>query len=102
MPPASAGPSEPGPAILAGFWVGLAFQAKEIEAWMVLPALGLAYLLSGPGPVLRRAGQLAVAGCGRRAGLGVLDDRRVAGARRGPALCRRQPRQLRLRAGLRL
>ena len=48
--------------ILAGFWVGLAFQAKEIEAWMVLPALGLAYLLSGPGPVLRRAGQLAVAG----------------------------------------
>jgi 4-amino-4-deoxy-L-arabinose transferase-like glycosyltransferase len=47
--------------ILAGLWVGLAFQAKEIEAWMVLPALGLAYLLSGPGPVLRRAGQLAVA-----------------------------------------
>ena len=44
------------------FWVGLAFQAKEIEAWMVLPALGLAYLLSGPGPVLRRAGRLAVAG----------------------------------------
>ena len=41
--------------ILAGFWVGLAFQAKEIEAWMVLPALGLAYLLSGPGPVVERA-----------------------------------------------
>ncbi len=48
--------------VLAGFWVGLAFQAKEIEAWMVLPALGLAYLLSGPGSVSRRAGQLAVAG----------------------------------------
>ena len=48
--------------ILAGLWVGLAFQAKEIEAWMVLPALGLAYLLSGPGSVLRRAGQLAAAG----------------------------------------
>ena len=48
--------------ILAGVWVGLAFQAKEIEAWMVLPALGLAYLLSGPGPVWRRAGQVAVAG----------------------------------------
>ncbi len=48
--------------ILAGVWVGLAFQAKEIEAWMVLPALGLAHLLSGSGPVLRRAGQLAVAG----------------------------------------
>ena len=24
--------------ILAGVWVGLAFQAKMIEAWMVLPA----------------------------------------------------------------
>jgi 4-amino-4-deoxy-L-arabinose transferase-like glycosyltransferase len=48
--------------ILAGVWVGLAFQAKEIEAWMVLPALGLAYLLSGPGSVVRRAAQLAVAG----------------------------------------
>jgi|HubBroStandDraft_5_1064220.scaffolds.fasta_scaffold08312_2 4-amino-4-deoxy-L-arabinose transferase-like glycosyltransferase len=47
--------------ILAGVWVGLAFQAKEIEAWMALPALGLAYLLSGPGRAWRRAGQLAVA-----------------------------------------
>ena len=28
---------------------------------MALPALGLAYLLAGPGPALRRAGQLAVA-----------------------------------------
>jgi 4-amino-4-deoxy-L-arabinose transferase-like glycosyltransferase len=48
--------------MLAGLWVGLAFQAKEVEAWMVLPALGLAYLLSGPSSTLRRAGQLAVAG----------------------------------------
>jgi 4-amino-4-deoxy-L-arabinose transferase-like glycosyltransferase len=56
----------PGPAtgrlLLAGLWVGLAFQAKEIEAWMVLPALGLACLLAAPGPAVRRAGQLAVAG----------------------------------------
>ena len=51
-----------GQLVLAGFWVGLAFQAKEIEAWMVLPALGLAYLLSAPGSVWRRAGLLAVAG----------------------------------------
>jgi 4-amino-4-deoxy-L-arabinose transferase-like glycosyltransferase len=48
--------------ILAGVWVGLAFQAKEIEAWMVLPALGLVYLLSGSGSVPRRAVQLAAAG----------------------------------------
>jgi 4-amino-4-deoxy-L-arabinose transferase-like glycosyltransferase len=46
--------------ILAGVWVGLAFQAKEIEAWMVLPALGLAYLVSAPGTLGRRAGRLAV------------------------------------------
>jgi 4-amino-4-deoxy-L-arabinose transferase-like glycosyltransferase len=51
----------PGQLILAGVWVGLAFQAKEIEAWMVLPALGLAYLLAGPGPAVRRAGQLGAA-----------------------------------------
>jgi 4-amino-4-deoxy-L-arabinose transferase-like glycosyltransferase len=50
-----------GQLILAGVWVGLAFQAKELEAWMVLPALGLAYLLCGPGSPVRRAGQLAVA-----------------------------------------
>ena len=42
--------------------MGLAFQAKEIEAWMMLPALGLAYLLSGPGSAVRRTAQLAVAG----------------------------------------
>ena len=58
---AIAGPRTAGPLILAGVWVGLAFQAKEIEAWMALPALGLAYLLSGPGLAMRRAGQLAVA-----------------------------------------
>ena len=48
--------------VLAGVWVGLAFQAKMIEAWMVLPAMGLAYLLAGPGPAARRAGQLVIAG----------------------------------------
>ena len=48
--------------IVAGICVGLAFQAKMIEAWMVLPALGLAYLISGPGTTRRRVRQLAVAG----------------------------------------
>jgi 4-amino-4-deoxy-L-arabinose transferase-like glycosyltransferase len=47
--------------ILAAAWVGLAFQAKMIEAWLLLPALGLAYLVAAPGPVLRRLRQLAVA-----------------------------------------
>jgi 4-amino-4-deoxy-L-arabinose transferase-like glycosyltransferase len=53
--------------ILAGFWVGLAFQAKMIEAWLLLPVFGLAYLLDGRGPnergsIGRRVGQLAAGG----------------------------------------
>jgi 4-amino-4-deoxy-L-arabinose transferase-like glycosyltransferase len=48
--------------ILAAVWVGLAFQAKMIEAWLVLPAFGLAYLVSAPGSAGRRVRQLAVAG----------------------------------------
>jgi len=48
--------------VLAGVWVGLAFQAKMIEAWLVLPALGVAYLVSAPGSAGRRVRQLAVAG----------------------------------------
>ena len=48
--------------VLAAFWVGLAFQAKMIEAWLVLPALGLAFLLDGPGPLARRVRQVVVAG----------------------------------------
>src|SRR6185312_12679282 len=34
--------------LLAGVWVGLAFQAKMIQAWLVLPALAAAYLLAAP------------------------------------------------------
>jgi 4-amino-4-deoxy-L-arabinose transferase-like glycosyltransferase len=48
--------------ILAAFWVGLAFQAGMDMAWLVLPALGLAFLLDGPGPLARRLRQLVVAG----------------------------------------
>jgi 4-amino-4-deoxy-L-arabinose transferase-like glycosyltransferase len=45
--------------VLAALWVGLAFQAKMIEAWMVLPAFAIAYLVDGPAPRVRR---LLVAG----------------------------------------
>ena len=48
--------------ILAGIFVGLAFQAKMIEAWLVLPALALAYLLAGPGGRGRRLGRLGATG----------------------------------------
>ena len=52
--------------LLAALWVGLAFQAKMIQAWVVLPALGLAYLITGAPRLRRRLSQLGVAGllCG--------------------------------------
>ena len=46
----------------AGVWVGLGFQAKMLQAWIILPALGLGYLLAAPGGLIRRLGQLGVAG----------------------------------------
>lgn len=48
--------------ILAGVWVGLAFQAKMIEAWLLLPAFGVAYLLAAPGSVARRVRHVMLAG----------------------------------------
>ncbi|MEU6662999.1 glycosyltransferase family 39 protein [Streptomyces sp. NPDC046821] len=50
------------PLVLAGVWVGLAFQAKMLEAWAVLPALGVLYLVAAPTTLRRRVGHLAVAG----------------------------------------
>jgi 4-amino-4-deoxy-L-arabinose transferase-like glycosyltransferase len=46
----------------AGVWVGLGFQAKMLQAWIVLPTLGIGYLLAAPGGLIRRLGQLGVAG----------------------------------------
>ena len=49
--------------LLAGVWVGLAFQAKMIQAWLVLPALAAAYLLASPAARLRtRCAHVALAG----------------------------------------
>jgi 4-amino-4-deoxy-L-arabinose transferase-like glycosyltransferase len=48
--------------LLAGFWVGLAFQAKMLEAWAVLPVFAGVYLLAAPVPLRRRLGRLALAG----------------------------------------
>ena len=48
--------------IMAGAWVGLAFQAKMLQAWLVLPVLLLTYVLAAPSPVLaRRLGHAALA-----------------------------------------
>ncbi len=47
--------------MMAGVWVGLAFQTKMLQAWLVLPALYLAYLVAAPAaPFLRRFGHVAL------------------------------------------
>ncbi len=48
--------------LLAGFWVGLAFQAKMLQAWLILPALAVAYVLAGEGRLRRRLTHVALAG----------------------------------------
>lgn len=48
--------------VVAGTWVGLAFNAKMLQAWLVLPALGLAVLIAAPGSLRRRIGQVGAAG----------------------------------------
>jgi 4-amino-4-deoxy-L-arabinose transferase-like glycosyltransferase len=49
--------------LIAGVWVGLAFQAKMIQAWLALPALAAAYLLAAPAERLRtRCAHVALAG----------------------------------------
>ena len=49
-------------AVLAAVYVALAFQAKMVEAWLVLPALGLAYLVAGRGSTAHRIGRLVAMG----------------------------------------
>ncbi len=51
-----------GPLLLAGFWVGLAFQAKMTVAWLVLPALAAAYLLAAPPGLRTRVTHVLLAG----------------------------------------
>ncbi|MFJ9909146.1 ArnT family glycosyltransferase [Streptomyces sp. NPDC101152] len=49
------------PLLMAGVWVGVAFQAKMLEAWVVLPALALVHLVSAPLTVRRRLAHLGIA-----------------------------------------
>ncbi|HYM45612.1 MAG TPA: glycosyltransferase family 39 protein, partial [Solirubrobacteraceae bacterium] len=42
--------------------VGLAFNTKTLAAYLVVPGLGLGYLVCAPGTLPRRAGQLLAAG----------------------------------------
>ncbi|MBW8481730.1 glycosyltransferase family 39 protein [Actinomadura parmotrematis] len=47
---------------LCALFVGLAFNTKMLQGFLVLPAFALVYLLCAPGGVLRRVGHLAGAG----------------------------------------
>ncbi|MCQ4083970.1 glycosyltransferase family 39 protein [Streptomyces sp. RB6PN25] len=40
--------------IMAGVWVGIGFQAKMLEAWAVLPALAVVYLVTAPAALRKR------------------------------------------------
>jgi 4-amino-4-deoxy-L-arabinose transferase-like glycosyltransferase len=48
--------------VLAGVWVGLGFQAKMLEAWAVLPALAVVYLISAPHTLRKRLVHVGLAG----------------------------------------
>jgi 4-amino-4-deoxy-L-arabinose transferase-like glycosyltransferase len=48
--------------LLCGLLVGLAFNTKTLAAYLVVPAIALAYLICAPGSIWRRALQLLAAG----------------------------------------
>jgi 4-amino-4-deoxy-L-arabinose transferase-like glycosyltransferase len=48
--------------VWAGVWVGVGFQAKMMQAWMILPALVVGYLLTAPIELRRRLKHVGVAG----------------------------------------
>jgi 4-amino-4-deoxy-L-arabinose transferase-like glycosyltransferase len=48
--------------VATGAFVGFGFLAKELQAFLVLPAFGLVYLLAGPPQVARRVGHVALLG----------------------------------------
>jgi 4-amino-4-deoxy-L-arabinose transferase-like glycosyltransferase len=50
------------PVLGCAAWVGLAFQAKMLQAWVVLPVLGVVYLLAAPGGLPRRIGRVLLLG----------------------------------------
>jgi 4-amino-4-deoxy-L-arabinose transferase-like glycosyltransferase len=42
------------PLLVAAIWVGLAFQAKMLQAWLIVPALLLVWLVAGNRPLAKR------------------------------------------------
>lgn len=50
------------PLLACGMWVGLAFQAKMMQAWLPLPVFVAVYLLAAPGGASRRVGRAVLLG----------------------------------------
>lgn len=48
--------------LLAGVWVGVGFQCKMLQAWMIVPALAIGYLVLAPTSWKRRLVHLLAAG----------------------------------------
>ncbi|QUQ69284.1 ArnT family glycosyltransferase [Kutzneria sp. CA-103260] len=48
--------------VWAGVWVGLGFQTKMVQAWLILPALLVGYLLTAPIDLRGRLRHLGIAG----------------------------------------
>jgi 4-amino-4-deoxy-L-arabinose transferase-like glycosyltransferase len=48
--------------LLCGLFVGLAFNAKMLQAYLIVPALAIAFLLAARGSLRRRVAQLAAGG----------------------------------------
>jgi len=49
--------------VATGVFVGFGFLAKEMQAFLVLPAFGIVYLVAGPPRFARRVGDVLVLGC---------------------------------------
>ncbi|MFD7665887.1 ArnT family glycosyltransferase [Streptomyces sp. NPDC059788] len=48
--------------VWAGVWVGLAFQAKMMQAWLIVPALAVGYLVTAPVTLRARIGHVLTSG----------------------------------------
>jgi 4-amino-4-deoxy-L-arabinose transferase-like glycosyltransferase len=47
---------------LSGFWIGMAFQTKMVQAWAVVPVFALVYLICAPHGVVKRIRHTLVGG----------------------------------------
>lgn len=50
------------PLLACAFVVGLGFNTKTLEAYLVVPGIAAAYAICAPGPLMRRVGRLLLAG----------------------------------------